>query len=74
MVSDIGLPGMDGFALVRQIRALPGDAARTPAIALTAYASATTEERAREAGFQRVLGKPFALDQLVHSIASIIRR
>jgi PAS domain S-box-containing protein len=74
VVSDIGLPGMDGFALVRQIRALPGDAARIPAIALTAYASATTEERAREAGFQRVLGKPFALEQLVHSIACVIRR
>jgi len=72
VVSDVGLPVMDGFALMRQIRALPGDAARIPAIALTAYASAATEERAREAGFQGVLGKPIALEELVHSIANVI--
>ena len=61
MVSDIGLPGEDGYALIQRVRALPGDAALVPTIALTAYSDPASTERIRLAGFQRHLGKPIAL-------------
>ncbi len=56
LVSDIGMPEEDGYALIEQIRALPQeDGADVPAIALTAFASAQDKERALAAGFQRHL-------------------
>lgn len=71
VVSDIGLPVQDGYALVHEIRTMPGDVARVPAIAVTAYAGAASEQRAREAGFQGFLSKPLAPDALVHAVASL---
>jgi CheY-like chemotaxis protein len=62
----------DGYALLHQIRTLPGEAARVPAIAVTAYAGAISEQRARQAGFQRFLSKPLQPDTLAHEIASVI--
>lgn len=73
VVSDIGLPLQDGFALLRQIRALPGETAHVPAIAITAYAGTATEQHAREAGFQRFVCKPVQPDTLVRVVASILR-
>ena len=73
VVSDLGLPLKDGFALLHQIRTMPGEVARVPAIAVTAYAGTTNEQRAREAGFQRFLCKPLEPDTLAHVVASIIR-
>src|SRR5205085_4630521 len=59
IVSDIGMPGSDGYALIRQIRARPAAAGgRTPAIALTAYARVEDRLAALEAGFQLHLAKP----------------
>jgi len=71
MVSDIGLPGEDGYSLIQQVRALPGDAALVPTIALTAYSDPASAERIRLAGFQRHLGKPIALDAFVRAVASV---
>jgi PAS domain S-box-containing protein len=73
MVSDIGLPGEDGYALIQRVRALPGDAALVPTIALTAYSDPASAERIRLAGFQRHLGKPIALDAFVRAVASVGR-
>ncbi|HVE71541.1 MAG TPA: ATP-binding protein [Thermoanaerobaculia bacterium] len=65
IVSDIGLPGDDGCALLRRIRQ-SGNA--IPAIALTAYASPAERERALSAGFDRWLSKPVDLETLAAEI------
>jgi CheY-like chemotaxis protein/anti-sigma regulatory factor (Ser/Thr protein kinase) len=57
IVSDIGMPEMDGYTLIQHLRARP-EAAHTPAIALTAYARAEDAARALRAGFQEHLSKP----------------
>jgi CheY-like chemotaxis protein/anti-sigma regulatory factor (Ser/Thr protein kinase) len=74
VLSDIGLPSEDGYELIRQIRRLPNDVARAPAIALTAYADEASAELAREAGFQLFLSKPIAPDDLVRAIAQVAGR
>ena len=56
---DLGLPGLNGFELVRGLRARPGAAARAVLLALTAFADAATREQARQAGFDGLLQKPF---------------
>ena len=59
LVSDIGLPGEDGYTLLRRVRTLEEDGgARLPAIALTAYAQAEDRIRALTAGFQAHVTKP----------------
>lgn len=59
MLVDIGMPVVNGFDLVRQIRARPADRGGVvPAIALTGYISAEDRARATEAGFQAYLTKP----------------
>jgi PAS domain S-box-containing protein len=69
VVSDIGLPGEDGCALLQRIRAAGND---TPAIALTAYASPTQRERALAAGFHSWLAKPVDLETLAAEILGTI--
>jgi CheY-like chemotaxis protein len=73
VVSDIGIPGEDGYDLIRQIRARGFDAARLPAIALTAYARSEDRERALQAGYQRHLSKPLDVGQLVRTATSLTR-
>ena len=58
LVSDIGLPGEDGYALLRRVRTLEDGGPRLPAIALTAYAQAEDRIRALTAGFQAHVTKP----------------
>jgi PAS domain S-box-containing protein len=73
VVSDIGMPEMDGYTLIRQIRARGADA-HLPAIALTAYARAEDAERARLAGFQAHLAKPVDGGRLVSVVQAWSRR
>ena len=68
---DLAMPQMDGFELLRQARIIL-DAARTPAIAISAHAGA--EEQARRAGFQAFVAKPYDLDTLVSAIREAIGR
>jgi signal transduction histidine kinase/DNA-binding response OmpR family regulator len=75
ILSDIGMPGMDGYTLMRRIRALPAAAGgRTPAVALTAYAR--TEDRARAflAGFDAHVPKPIEAPELFAVLAGLIAR
>lgn len=73
LISDIGMPGMDGYELIRQVRDLPPDrGGLVPAIALTAYAGEMDHERALSAGFNRHLAKPIEPDQIVDAIANLI--
>jgi PAS domain S-box-containing protein len=72
IVSDIGMPEMDGYALLRQIRALPvSRGGRTPAIALTAYARREDAQRAFAAGFQMHVSKPADPVQLATIVANL---
>jgi PAS domain S-box-containing protein len=74
LVSDIGMPGEDGYTLIRRIRAMEPEGRPIPAIALTAYAR--TEERARalRAGYQRHVAKPVEPLELASVIASLAGR
>jgi PAS domain S-box-containing protein len=72
VVSDVGMPEMDGYELIRRIRALPSTrGGRTPAVALSAYARADDESRAIEAGFQKYMTKPIEPEHLVGAVASV---
>jgi PAS domain S-box-containing protein len=75
MISDIGMPGEDGYELIRRVRALPsGAGGRMPAIALTAYARSEDRLQALRAGFEMHVSKPVELTELVVVIANLIRR
>lgn len=74
IVSDIGMPEEDGYDLIRQMRALPGDAGRVPAVALTALARAEDRKRALSAGYQKHVSKPVDPAELVAVIASLAGR
>ena len=75
LVSDIGMPDLDGFELLRQIRALGsacgGD---TPAIALTAFARTEDRRRAVGAGYSVHLAKPVEASKLIATVASLAGR
>jgi signal transduction histidine kinase/ActR/RegA family two-component response regulator len=74
LVSDIGMPNADGYALVRRLRSLPPElGGRTPAIALTAYARPQDSADALAAGFQRHVPKPVDLDALAVAVAEIAK-
>ncbi len=73
LVSDIGMPQEDGYALIRQVRAAEVESAHpTPAIALTAYATAEDQNRALAAGFHLHLAKPIEPANLLTAIASLV--
>ena len=75
LISDIGMPGEDGYELIRRVRALPPEGGgRVPAVALTAYARAEDRLRALRAGYQMHLSKPVELAELTSVIASLTRR
>jgi CheY-like chemotaxis protein len=72
IVCDIGMPGMDGYALLRTVRALPPTrGGRTPALALTAYARKEDAQRALAAGFQMHAPKPIEPAHLATLVANL---
>ncbi|MBA3463159.1 MAG: response regulator [Deltaproteobacteria bacterium] len=75
LVSDIGMPGRDGYHLLRVIRTLPADqGGRTPAIAVTAFARVEDRTRALLAGYQVHIAKPIAPHELIVTVASAAGR
>ncbi len=74
VVSDIGLPGMDGYDFMRQVRELETEGERIPAIAVTGYAGAVDESKALDAGYEVHLSKPIELNKLVTVIARVSNR
>ncbi len=70
VVSDIAMPGLDGYEFIRRFRALMSrEGATVHAIALTAFSNAQERERALEAGFNQQLAKPIDPTELVRAIA-----
>jgi signal transduction histidine kinase len=75
IVSDIGLPGEDGYELLRKVRSLaPDRGGKVPAAALTAFARAEDRLRALEAGFETHLAKPLDPSELVATVARLAGR
>ncbi|HEY4423447.1 MAG TPA: PAS domain S-box protein [Pyrinomonadaceae bacterium] len=75
LISDIGMPGTDGYDLIRQVRALPPDrGGKVPAIALTAYTRVEDRLQALRAGYDMHVPKPVELAELVAVAASVSRR
>ncbi|HET6247934.1 MAG TPA: PAS domain S-box protein [Tepidisphaeraceae bacterium] len=75
LVSDIGMPKEDGYALIHSVRALsPEEGGQTPAIALTAYARSEDRMKAVIAGFEQHVVKPVEPAELITIIASLVRR
>jgi two-component system CheB/CheR fusion protein len=75
LLSDIGLPGEDGYSLMRQVRALsPEIGGQIPAAALTAYAGQAEYTEALAAGYQTHIAKPIDPSQLVALVASLTGR
>lgn len=74
LVSDIGMPEVDGYTLIQQVRALPSaKGGQISAIALTAYAREDDYQRAMTSGFQRHVTKPLEPEQLVQAVLTLTR-
>jgi signal transduction histidine kinase/CheY-like chemotaxis protein len=71
LLSDISMPGEDGYSLLRRVRALPGDVGRAPAVALTGHARGEDRTRALVAGFKAHVPKPIDPHELVAVLVSI---
>jgi PAS domain S-box-containing protein len=75
LISDISMPGEDGYQLIQKVRALPADrGGRTSAVALTAYARSEDRTRALLAGFQNHVTKPIEPGELLAAVASLVTR
>ncbi|ALF56004.1 ATPase [Nostoc piscinale CENA21] len=75
LVSDIGMPGEDGYSLIRQLRSQPPEqGGKIPAAALTAYARGEDRMRVIQAGFQLHLPKPIEPAELATVVASLVGR
>ena len=75
ILSDIGMPGRDGYDLIAEVRKRESAANKhTPAIALTAFARSQDRTRALRAGFQNHIAKPVEPSELIAAVASLARR
>ncbi len=75
LVSDIGMPEIDGYMLMRQIKALQTEQDKQiQAIALTAYAGEINQQQALHTGFQKHISKPIEPEELVKAIATLVGR
>ena len=76
IVCDIGLPGEDGYSLVRSIRRTERDAglSRVPAVAVTAFAREEDQKAALDAGFDQHIPKPIDDDALLTTLASLAHK
>jgi PAS domain S-box-containing protein len=75
LVSDLGMPDVDGFELLAQVRALkPDQGGNIPAVALTAFARSEDRLLALEAGFRAHISKPVEPSELIATVASMVAR
>jgi CheY-like chemotaxis protein len=72
LVSDIGMPEVDGYELIQRVRALaPESGGAVPAVALTAFVRTEDQERARTEGYQAHLPKPIEPARLINTVAAL---
>ncbi len=74
IVSDVGMPGVDGYQMIRTLRATETRNSRIPALALTAFARAEDRKRSLLAGFQAHLAKPFDVAELILLVANLAEK
>jgi CheY-like chemotaxis protein len=74
LVSDIGMAQLDGYQLLRNLRSAGIDAARLPAIAVTAFSRVQDRADAIAAGFQAHLAKPVKAEALIGAVANLTRK
>ena len=75
LLTDINMPGEDGYALMSRLRSLNGGSgANIPVIALTAMARPEDSEQALSAGFQLHLAKPVDIQELAEAIANLTKK
>jgi PAS domain S-box-containing protein len=74
LISDVGMPEVDGYTLIRQVRLHAASAEALPAVALTAYSRDKDRRKALEAGFQAHVSKPVEPADLVRVVASLLDR
>jgi len=73
LLSDIGMPGEDGYALLRQVRAREStEGGHVPAVALTAFASLADREEALSLGFEEHIAKPVSTAELIRTVATLV--
>lgn len=72
IISDIGMPGIDGYTLITEIRALP-QGKKLPAIALSAYAGDVDRQRSLNVGFQEHLNKPVDIYNLLNVTLDLLK-
>ena len=75
LLSDIGMPEMNGYMLIKQVRTLEAEIGekQIPAIALTAYAGEINQQEALKAGFQHYIVKPVAPEELLTAICNLVQ-
>ena len=74
VISDIGMPDMDGYQFMRRLRAVEAKGSRVPALALTAFARPDDRKQAILAGYQAHLAKPFDMAEFVIVVAGLVGR
>jgi signal transduction histidine kinase/ActR/RegA family two-component response regulator len=75
LISDLGMPGEDGYSLIKKVRALsPEDGGQTPSAALTAYARVEDRMKVLRAGFQIHIPKPVEPAELITVVANLAGR
>lgn len=74
LVSDVGMPGEDGYEFIRKVRMLGEPIGRVAAVALTAYSRLDDRTQALLAGFQTHLAKPVDAHELILTVAAIVGR
>jgi CheY-like chemotaxis protein len=75
IVSDISMPGEDGYSLIRKIRVLEEgskSSRRVPAVALTAYARPEDRDRALAAGYQVHVAKPVGKEEVISTVTAVV--
>ena len=73
LLTDIAMPGEDGYELIRRVRALPSSMGEIPAVALTAYTDPQSVQDAFAAGFDAHLGKPLEPHVLADALTKVLR-
>jgi len=75
LVSDLAMPGVDGYALMRWVRALPAESGgRIPSIAITAFSEDYDSRKALDAGFDAYLQKPINLTSFCELVGHLVTR